>query len=404
MSTRLIAAALGLIMAAAPAFQVAMAQLAPARQAGAGFDAYIASLWPLAQQKGISRAVFDLAFRGVTSPDPAIIRLTKAQSEFVKPIWGYLDSAVTGGRINEGRGAAQQWAAALSRAESSTGVPKEIILGIWGMETNYGSFKGSMDVIRSLTTLASLNYRGTFFRDELMDALLILQKGLADRGDLVGSWAGAMGHTQFMPSSFLKYATDGSGDGVIDIWDNPADAIASTGNYLRQFGWKPGLPWGFEVMVPAGYDHRLHRGSFSAFAAAGIRRADGAAMPAGEARLFLPAGAGGPAFLLTANFDVIKSYNSSDAYALAVAHLGDRIMGRGAIQQGWPRNAPRLSKKENEEVQRRLTALGLYKDKIDGRMGTGSREAVRAFQLRNNMLADAYASPAVLARLRQAAR
>ncbi|MGL4240848.1 MAG: lytic murein transglycosylase, partial [Beijerinckiaceae bacterium] len=242
------------------------------------------------------------------------------------------------------------------------------------------------------------------FRDELMEALTILEKQLADRADLVGSWAGAMGHTQFMPSSFLKYATDGSGDGVIDIWDNPADAIASTGNYLRQFGWQAGLPWGFEVELPDGYDYKLHRGSFAAFAAAGVRRANGGAMPSGEARLFLPAGAKGPALLVTANFDVIKSYNSSDAYALAVAFLGDRIMGRAGIQKAWPRNEPRLSKKESEEVQRRLTALGLYKDKIDGRLGSGSREAVRQFQIRSGLLPDGYATPAVLARLRGAAR
>ncbi len=241
------------------------------------------------------------------------------------------------------------------------------------METNYGSFKGSMDVIRSLTTLAYLNYRGTFFRDELLDALTILQRGLADRGDLVGSWAGAMGHTQFMPSSFLKYATDGSGDGVIDIWDNPADAIASTGNICASSAGRPGCPGGSRSSC--------RKAMIIAFIAAAFRPSPVRVFDAPMAPRCLRARrvsicrrepAGG--VLLTANFDVIKSYNSSDAYALAVAHLGDRIMGRAAIQREWPRNAPRLSKKENEEVQRRLTALGLYKDKIDGRMGTGSRE------------------------------
>ncbi len=377
---------------------------ASAKPATSSFPAYIQSLWPLAQAAGISRGTFDTAFRGVTAPEPSVAALTKKQSEFVKPIWGYLDSAISAGRIAQGRGVAGEWASALAQAESRHGVPKEIILGIWGMETNFGSFKGNLDVIRALTTLAYLRYRDTFFRDELIAALTILEKGLADRGDLKGSWAGAMGHTQFMPSSFLKYAVDGSGDGVADIWDNPADAIASTGNYLKQFGWQAGLPWGLEVELPKSYDLRLFQGSFSQFRAAGVTAMSGAGLPSsGEAKLFLPAGITGPAFLVTANYDVIKKYNNSDAYALAVAHLGDRIAGRGAIEGTWPRRAPQLSKAQREEVQRRLKAMGLYTDKIDGRLGSGTRDAVRQFQLKAGIPADGYATPAVLARMQAAA-
>ncbi|MGL4729208.1 MAG: lytic murein transglycosylase [Bosea sp. (in: a-proteobacteria)] len=384
--------------------QAKPAQTKPAAPAKQGFGAYLQTLWPLAQARGIPRGVFDAAISGLT-PDTSIIALTKKQSEFVKPIWGYLSSAVTGGRIGRGQQAGQQHASALSAAESRYGVPKEIILGIWGMETNYGSYTGDKDVFRSLATLAWQKYRGEFFRDELINAMEILAKGKADRAEMKGSWAGAMGHTQFMPSSYLQYAVDMSGDGHADIWDSPTDAIGSTGNYLKGYGWQAGLPWGFEVELPTGLDLRTIKRGFSAWGQAGVKRMDGAAMPwNGEASLFLPGGITGPAFLVTANYDVIKKYNNSDAYALAVAHLGDRIMGRAGIQGDWPSDEPQLSKPQREEVQKRLKALGHYNDKIDGRLGSGTREAVRRFQLANGMVADGYANPALLAKLRSAAR
>jgi len=371
-----------------------------ARPAASDFDGFIARLWPLAQARGISRQTFDLAFRGVT-PDPSIVVLTRKQSEFTAPIWSYLNSAVGGTRISRGREAASDNAAVLAQVEARYGVPKEIVLGIWGMETNYGSFKGDKDVIRSLATLAHLRYRGDFFRDELLTALELMEKGHVERRELRGSWAGAMGHTQFMPSSYLKYAVDNTGDGHADIWTSTSDAIASTANYLKGYGWVPGLPWGIEVTVPEGFDHDLHRASFSAFRSAGVRRSDGGSLPSsGEARLFYPAGHTGPAMLLTANFDVIKKYNSSDAYALAVGHLGDRIMGRPALQAPWPTSAPRLDKAGITDVQRRLKTLGLYTQDADGRIGTGTREAVRQYQLRAGLLADGYPTPTLLARLR----
>ncbi len=377
---------------------------APKPAARLGFAAFLQSLWPMAQARGISRATFDAAISGLT-PDPSIVALTKKQAEFSKPIWGYLSGAVNGSRIARGQSAANEWATALARAESQSGVPKEIILGIWGMETNFGSFKGNMDVIRSLATLAHLQYRGDFFRDELLVAMEILAKGLAERDEMRGSWAGAMGHTQFMPSSYMKYAIDMSGDGHADIWDNVPDALGSTGNYLKGYGWQSGLPWGMEVELPEGLDLRVNKRGFSAWGSAGVKRADGTALPwSGEATLYLPAGISGPAFLVTANYDVIKKYNNSDAYALAVAHLGDRIMGRAAIQGDWPTDAPQLGKNEREEVQRRLKALGHYSEKIDGRLGSGTREAVRRFQLAKGLVADGYASPALLRSLRAAAR
>jgi len=371
-----------------------------ARPAEPGFDGFLRALWPQAQARGISRQTFDLAFQGVT-PDASIVALTRKQSEFTAPIWSYLNGAVGGGRIARGREMLETHAGVLAQVEQRYGVPREIILGIWGMETNYGSFKGDKDVIRSLATLASIRYRGDFFRDELLTALELIEKGYAERRELRGSWAGAMGHTQFMPSSYLTYAVDHGGDGHADIWTSTSDAIASTANYLKGHGWTPGLPWGVEVVVPEGFNHSLHRASFSAFRAAGLRRADGAALPSsGEARLFYPAGHTGPALLLTANFDVIKKYNSSDAYALAVGHLGDRIAGRDALQGEWPVKAPRLDKAGIIDVQRRLTTLGLYNQDADGRIGTGTREAVRQYQLRERLLADGYPTPSLLARMK----
>lgn len=385
----------------APALAQAGARTQAAQpDAQAGFQRFLQTLWPLAQARGISRATFDMAFRGVT-PDPSIVALTRKQSEFVAPIWQYLSNAVSGTRISRGRAHLEGKAAALASIEQRFGVPKEIVLAIWGMETSYGGFKGDKDVIRSLVTLASIRYRGEFFRDELLVALDLLQKGLAERSELKGSWAGAMGHTQFMPSSYMKHAVSYAGSGHADVWNNPLDALTSTANYLKAFGWVASLPWGFEVVVPQGFDYRLNRGAFSAFASAGITRADGRRLPSsGDARLFFPAGHTGPAFLLTSNFEVIKTYNMSDAYALGVGHLADRIGGRGPVQQAWPTAAPRLTKPQVQDLQRRLASLGLYSGTGDGRIGSGTREAVRQYQLRLGVIADGWPTPALLARLR----
>jgi lytic murein transglycosylase len=370
--------------------------------ANASFDAFVKGLWPTAQARGISRATFDLAFRGVT-PDASIVALTRKQSEFTAPIWGYLNSAIGGTRIPRGRDAAADNAAVLAQIEARYGVPKEIVLGVWGMETNYGAFKGDKDTIRCLATLAHIRYRGEFFRDELLTALELIEKGHVERSELRGSWAGAMGHTQFMPSSYMKYAVDWTGDGHADIWSSTPDALASTANYLKGYGWVPGLPWGLEVTLPETFDYRLNKASFSSFSSAGVRRVDGRGLPSsGEGRLFFPAGHRGPVMLLTENFDVIKKYNSSDAYALAVGHLGDRIMGRPAIQADWPVQAPRLDKAGLQDVQRRLKAAGLYNHEADGRIGTVTREAVRQYQLKIGEIADGYPTPALLVKMRDA--
>lgn len=367
------------------------------------FQGFLARLWPDAQKQGIRRKTFDLAFSGV-SPDPSIIALTKKQSEFVKPIWSYLDGAISAARLERGRAVAAQYAAELAEIERKYGVDRRIVLGVWGMETNFGSYTGDKDVIRSLATLAFKRYRGDFFRDELIVALRMIEIGHVNRRTMRGSWAGAMGQTQFMPSSFMKYAVDHDGDGVKDIWGTVPDALASTANYLAGYGWERGVPWGIEVTLPQGFDLASAMGShdFSRWGEAGIATVSGGALPRkGKAVLFLPAGIKGPALLISENYRVIKKYNSSDAYALGVAHLGDRLLGGGPIRATWPRGDKRLSLNETKEVQRHLVSMGLPVGKIDGRIGELSRESVKKAQVRHALPADGYPTLALLVRLRQ---
>jgi lytic murein transglycosylase len=298
---------------------------------------------------------------------------------------------------------AARWNDTLAAVEAQYGVDRRVVLGVWGLETNFGSFTGGKDVIRSLATLAAMGYRGAYFRDELVTALVILQQKHVSRDAMKGSWAGAMGQTQFMPSSFMRFAVDADGDGHKDIWTSVPDALASTANYLHRNGWKPGLPWGMEVKLPARFDWRAHKGSFAHWAALGVRRADGRALPAaGEASLFLPAGANGPVFLVTANFAVIKRYNASDAYALGVAHLGDRLAGAGPLVAEWPVDEPPLDKAQRVELQQRLAAMGYDIGEADGRLGTKTREALRDFQARRGQVPDGYPGPLALDALRAA--
>jgi membrane-bound lytic murein transglycosylase B len=366
----------------------------------ARFQRFVQGLWPAAKARGISRATFEEAFRGV-EPDPKIIALTKKQSEFVRPVWDYINGAISAQRLDRGRQMAAEWTRTLDAVERAYGVPRSVVLGVWGMETNFGSFTGSIYVVRALATLAYTGYRGGFFKEELLTALQVLEENHIDRTKMLGSWAGAMGQTQFMPSSFVKYAVDGNRDGVRDIWASVPDALASTANYLRQHGWEPGLPWGFEVKIPQGFDFRHLRQGFAGWQQLGLRRMDGKAMPrTGEATLFLPGGANGPAFLVTANYDVIKAYNSSDAYAMGVAHLGDRVLGGLPIQGVWPKDEPMLDKDQRQELQKRLAGLGFYQGETDGKFGSRTREAVRNFQLRRGLTPDGYADLAVLRELR----
>ena len=370
--------------------------------ASPAFQAFVEGLWPEAQARGVSRATFDSAFRGV-APDPKIAGTTAKQSEFVRPVWHYIAGATAPGTVAKGQAAARQWAPVLAGVERTYGVPAPIVLALWGLESGYGASTGGVYTIRALATLAFAGNRRELFRNELLAALQILEQDHIEREAMLGSWAGAMGQTQFMPSSYLKFAVDGDGDGRRDIWTSVPDALASTANFMREKGWDPSLPWGFEVVLPEGFDWRTVSAGFPQWASLGVRRADGRAIPPrGDAALFLPAGAKGPALLITANFEVIRAYNTSDAYALGVGFLSDRIAGSGPLRASWPVNDPILTLAERAEAQKRLAALGLYDGATDGKVGPRSRDSVRRFQLSRGLAADGYMGPAVLQALREA--
>ncbi len=297
---------------------------------------------------------------------------------------------------------------ALSQIETRYGVEKEIVTAIWGLESAYGTFRGSDPVLSSLATLAYDGRRRAFFEGELLDALRILQAGDTTPARMQGSWAGAMGHTQFMPSSFQQYAEDFTGDGKRDIWsDDPRDALASTAAYLKHFGWVQGQPWGVEVRLPEGFDYLLAGRDIlktaAEWRALGVRPVTGSLGDHGPASLLLPGGAEGAAFLIYANFAVIERYNSADAYVIGVGHLADRIAGGGPIEASWPVQDRALTYDERIELQTQLTAQGFDTVQIDAKIGPLTINAVRDFQLSRGLVPDGYASPRLLEALRAAA-
>ena len=372
----------------------------------AGFRAYLESIWPQAQAAGVTRATFDAALAHV-SFDKSVIKPMAAQAEFVKPIWSYINGAVSTQRIEKGREMARTYQSVLADIEARYGVDRYAVLAVWGMETSYGSFTGKNSTVKALASLAYAGQREEFFRNELIGALMIIQQGHARPETLTGSWAGAMGQTQFMPTSFLKYAVDYDRDGRKDIWSNIPDALASTANYLASFGWVRGSPYGFEVALPEGFDVSGHDPlefkPFSYWASKGLRRPSGAAMPgSGTATIMLPGGRNGPAFLLTQNFRVIKEYNRSNAYAFGVGHLGERIAGAGPIAGAWPTAEKPLSTAQAMELQRNLLRLGYNVGKIDGKFGEQVTSAIRAYQKKSGLVADGYPNHVVLQQVRNA--
>ena len=380
---------------------VALALLAWVVAAGAAraepaFAAFLESLWPAASARSVTRAVFDDAFRGLT-PDPKVVSLSKAQSEFSRPIWTYVEGAISPARIARGRELARTWGPVLDRIERASGVPRAVVLAFWALETSFGTQTGGFDTVRSLATLAFIRYRGAYYRDELLAALEMLERDHIQRDAMRGSWAGAMGQTQFMPSTFLAYAADGDGDGRRDIWTSTPDALASIARFLQAQGWQAGVPWGFEIALPAGFDFRHSREPFATWSGLSIRRLDGQPLPrTGAGVLFLPSGIRGPAFLVGDNWEVIRSYNTSDSYALAIGSLADQIAGGQPIQAAWPKGDRMLDARERLLVQTRLKALGFYEEEPDGRFGAKTRDAVRRFQLARGILADGYADETLL--------
>ena len=377
----------------------------PAASAGdeAGLQNFVQSFRSRAVASGVSPATYDRAMR-IARYNPEVIRLDRKQAEFSRPVWLYLDSAVSDVRITTGRQKAAQLSGTLSQIEARYGVPREIVLAVWGMESNFGANRGKMQIIPSLATLAYDGRRGEMFQNQLIAALRILQAGDTDPEHMLGSWAGAMGHTQFMPTSYLDYAVDFTGDGRRDIWsDDPTDSLASTANYLRRNGWVPGQAWGAEVQLPSGFNMGLvGKGTRrSDWAAQGVRRMGGGALPGGNGSIIMPAGANGPAFLILDNFRSILRYNNSDNYALGVAFLGERIAGRAGIQGSWPRNDRALSTSERQEIQQRLRAKGFYQGEIDGLFGSATMESVAAYQRSIGVTPDGYPTSILLGQLRR---
>lgn len=369
------------------------------RKAG-DFSGFVDAVRRDAAERGISRATLDAAFRGVTAPDAAVLARTRRQSEFARPVWDYLVGAVSAGRIARGRAQAARLATTLAAIERQTGIPRWIVLSFWGVESDFGASAGTVPTIRALTTLAQARFRQDLFRDELLAALAILERGDVTPDRMTGSWAGAMGQVQFLPSSFLAHAVDFDGDGRRDIWTSEADSLASIAFYLKNLGWDPALSWGYEVVLPAGFDLTRYRADLSDFARRGVRRTDGAALPAsGEASLFLPGGIDAPAFLVTGNFEVIRAYNTSDSYALAVGHLADRLAGGPALASSWPSQAARLDTDGLKALQAGLARRGFYAGDADGRAGPKLREAVRRYQIAEDLPADGYATPTLLRHL-----
>ena len=382
-------ALLGLVLAAAPA-------------RADTFSAYLDSLRPAARAQGVTERTFEAATAGL-EPDPAVAALTKKQPEFNSPIGAYLGRAVSAARISAGRAELAKARDTLGAIEKRDGVPAEIVVAVWGVESNFGASPGSKDVLRSLATLAFIGYRSDYFSREFVTALGILQKGDVPRADLRGSWAGAMGQTQFMPSSFEKFAVDFDGDGRRDIWRSLPDALASTANYLAKNGWRTGESWGYEVIRPAGFDYGVARLPFPEWARRGFRRADGGALPtSGEGILFFPSGAAGPAFLATQNFAVLKTYNNSDAYSLSVAHLADRMAGRAAFVSAWPMDEKPLPREARKEMQARMAKLGYTVDDTEGRISFAMRDEIRKAQKRFGLLTDGNPDDALIAALRRA--
>lgn len=356
---------------------------------------------------GISPATFDSAFAGVRL-NTQVQSLDRKQPEFSRPIWEYLDSAVSSSRVATGKRNAQRKQDALERIQARYGVDYPAIVAVWGLESGYGGNFGSIPVIQSMATLAYDGRRRGFAEEQLIAALRILEAGDITPSRMVGSWAGAMGHTQFIPTSFLEYAVDFTGDGKRDLWASDAiDALASTANYLSRFGWTQGAPAVIEVSLPDGFDYLQATQSVKKPAqdwrAAGVIPVRGGALPAADGvSIILPAGAKGPAFAAYPNFRVIKRYNNSTSYALAVAHLADRIAGASGFAGSWPRDDRTLSRTEKQELQSRLTQLGFDTKGVDGIIGPNSRDAVRAFQSSRGLVPDGYVSAAILREVRAA--
>lgn len=396
-------AALGLFLSFA-----SLSAAAPAR-ADAGFQNWINSFYATAAQSGITKATYRAAFKGVTEPDPDVLGKAAYQPEFKSQIWEYLDARVNPYTVRIGREMAAKHGRTLAAIERRFGVDRNILLAIWSMESNYGAILEKEDrlhyVPRALATLAYGDpKRAKFARTQLIAALKILQNGDIAPSQMTGSWAGAMGHTQFIPTSYMLYAFDADGNGHRDIWNSVPDALATAANLLSKNGWQTGKTWGYEVTVPAGGNrYSGQTKTLAEWTKLGFARPTptGYRSPGDRAELILPNGASGPGFLMTKNFFVIKRYNASNSYALAVGLLADQLAGYGGMKQRWNRPDGTLDMDEKFELQTRLKELGYYDGEVDGNFGSGSKAAIQALQSRMGMTPDGEPSQNLLKRIRK---
>jgi len=375
------------------------------RASAANFHSCIQRFWPAAAKRGISRNTF-AKYTAALTPDLRIMDLLDNQPEFTKSVWDYLDILVTGERIERGRALLEKYRSVFDAVERIYGVDRYTIAAIWGVETNYGTLGGERPVLRSTATLACVGRRQNYFREEFLSTLEILQRGDVRPEHLVGSWAGAFGPTQFMPTAFKRYAVDFDRDGRRDVVDSIPDIIASTANNLKKDGWIIGQTWGYEVIVPTTFNFLLADNSrtmsIREWERNGIRRPDGHPFPRPDDHAFLlvPAGVQGPGFLMLTNFGVIMKYNPAEAYALAIGHLADRLRGGGAFAQDWPRYERVLTRTERLELQQLLARHGFDVGEPDGQFGLKTRAAIRDFQAKSGRIPDGFASAGILDQLR----
>lgn len=378
---------------------------APAAPNPPAFDACLARLRTDAVARGVPAAAAERHL-GAVERDASVLESLDFQPEFRTPIWDYLAGLVDAQRVDDGRAMLERWRDALAAIEARHGVDAATVVAVWGVESDFGRSVGRKGIVRSLATLSCEGRRQAFFRGELMAALRILVDGHVAPERFTGSWAGAFGQTQFMPTTFLEAAVDFDGDGRRDIVDTVPDALASTANYLRRAGWRSGDPWGWEVRLPPGFDTtlagRTKRRPLADWAARGVKRVDGRPLePAGAAAgLILPAGASGPAFVVLRNFDAIYAYNAAESYALAIAHLADRLRGGEPFATPWPTDDPGLSRVERRELQTLLLARGHAIGEPDGLVGSLTRRAIRDEQARLGVVQDGRAGMKLLRALR----
>jgi len=381
----------------------------PCPAPGTDFKQWIGTYRTLAGVRGISAATLGRAFAGITEPNPTVIERDQYQPEFVRPIWEYIDSAVSAARVDRGRRAMAEARTLLDSIETEYAVPREIVAAIWGLESNFGSFLGSFDIVRAFTTLAQSGSRRGFACRELFALLELMDAGHYPTGKPEGSWAGAIGHTQFIPTTQQRFGVDFDRDGRIDLRGSAADALASTANHLSRHGWVPSLPWGFEVTVPKDFDWSSARPDLKrpteAWIAAGVEPAIPRRLSQDErlasAWIFVPAGHAGPAFLVYNNFSVILRYNYATSYALGIGLLADALAGRPGLQASWPRQEKPLNRDERFTLQRLLNAGGFGAGSVDGIIGRQTRAALRAFQAQVGRPADGFATESILRLLAQ---